>query len=249
MTYADGARPRYQFLATRLREDIEAGRYQVGTLMPTEMEISAQYNVSRSTVREAIRRLQIAGLVSRRPGVGTRIESAASVTTYSQLGSSIEELFTNAQKIRMSVSKTVDVIADEDLAEILRCKPRQRFLLIEGVVRAAKPRSSKLPFYWAQIYVAAAYAGIRDLVPQHTGMIASLIERHYNEPIIEIRQEVTAVMTDARIAKILSVTKGTPALRFQRWYCGRNASPIQITISVRPTNRFTYCTRIRRTEV
>ncbi len=249
MTYVDGGRPRYQFLATRLREDIEAGRYQVGTLMPTEMEISAQYNVSRSTVREAIRRLQIAGFVSRRPGVGTRIESAASVTTYSQLGSSIEELVTNAQKIRLSVSNSEDVIADEDLAELLRCKPRQRFLLMEGVVRPAKPRSSKLPFYWVQIYVAAVYAGIRDLVPQHTGLVASLIEQHYNEPIIEIRQEVTAILTDARVAKILSVAKGTPALRFQRWYYGRDASPMQITVSVRPADRFTYYTRIRRTGV
>lgn len=248
MAFIDDSRPRYQLLATRLREDIEAGRYPVGTLLPTEMEISAQYNVSRSTVREAIRRLQVAGLVSRRAGVGTRIESTAPVATYSQLGSSIEELVENAKEIRMSVATSEDVIADAELAEMLRCKPQQRFLRLEGVVRPARPRSSKLPFYWVQIYVAAAFAGIRDLVPQHNGLVASLIEQHYKEPITEIRQEVTATITEAPIAKILSVTKGTPALRFQRWYYGRNSSLMQITVSVRPAGRFTYCTRLRRAE-
>lgn len=248
MTFVQGSRPRYQLLATRLREDIQAGRYPVGALMPTEMEISAQYNVSRSTVREAIRRLQAAGLVSRRPGVGTRIESDAPIATYSQLGSSIKELVENAKEIRMSVTRSEDVVADRDLAELLRCKQHQHFLRLEGVVSPARPRSSKLPFYWVEIYVAAAYAGIRDFVSEHSGLVASLIEQHYKEPITEIRQEVTATLTDARTAKILSVSKGTPALRFQRWYYGGDSSLMQITISVRPTGRFTYCSRLRRLE-
>jgi len=248
MTLIEGSRPRYQLLATRLREEIQTGRYAVGSLMPTEMEISAQYNVSRSTVREAIRRLQVAGLVSRRPGVGTRIESAAPVATYSQFGSSIEELVENAKEIRLSLMSSEDVVADEDLAGKLRCRPNQRFLRLEGVVRSVGQRSSKPPYYWVEIYVAAAFAGIRDLVSVHNGLVASLIEQHYQEPITEIRQEVTAAKTTAPIAKILSVATNAPALRFQRWYYGRDSSLMQITISVRPADRFTYCTRLRRAE-
>ncbi len=247
MTSIEGSRPRYQLLATRLREEIQTGRYAVGSLMPTEMEISAQYNVSRSTVREAIRRLQSAGLVSRRPGVGTRIESAAPVAIYSQFGSSIEELVENAKEVKMSVTKSEDVTVDQDLADKLRCRPNQRFLRLEGLVRSAGRRSSR-PYYWVEIYVAAAYSGIRDFISGHNGLVASLIEQHYQEPIAEIRQEVTATQTSAPIAKVLSVATNAPALRFQRWYYGRDTSLMQITISVRPADRFTYCTRLRRAE-
>ena len=97
MSSLEGSRPRYQILAARLRKEIESGRYPVGSLLPTELEISTQLNVSRSTVREAIRRLQAAGLVSRRPGVGTRIESTAPIPTYAQIGSSIQELVENGR--------------------------------------------------------------------------------------------------------------------------------------------------------
>jgi DNA-binding GntR family transcriptional regulator len=246
MTIIDGGRPRYQLLAARLREEIEMGRYPVGSLMPTEREISSQYNVSRSTVREAIRRLQAAGLVSRRAGVGTRIESSAPVATYSQLGSSIQELVESGKEIRMNVTKSEDVIADDTLADILRCKPGQQFLRLEGVVWPTRPRSSKHPFYWVEIYVPPAYAGIRNRVARHDGLIASLIEQSYGEPIVEIKQEVTATLTGTKIGRVLSVPKGTPALRFQRWYYGNNSSLMQITISVRPAGRFSYCSQIRR---
>lgn len=246
MAIIEGGRPRYQLLAVRLSEDIQTGRYPVGSLMPTELEISAQYNVSRSTVREAIRRLQAVGLVSRRAGVGTRIESSAPVASYSQLGSSIQELVENSKEIRMSVTKSEDVVADDSLAGILRCKPGQQFLRLEGVVRPARPRTSKHPFYWVEIYVPPAYAGIRNHVAQHDGLIASLIEQYYEEPIVDIKQEVTATLTGAKIGKVLSVSKNTPALRFQRWYYGNNSSLMQITISVRPAGRFIYCSQIRR---
>jgi DNA-binding GntR family transcriptional regulator len=233
-------------LAARLREDIEQDRYQVGSLLPTEFEISAQYNVSRSTVREAIRRLQDEGLVSRRAGVGTRIESSAPAVTYSQRASSIEELVQTGKGIRMSVTKSDDIIADDALSEILQCKSGQQFLRLQGLVRPARPRTSRYPFYWVEIYVLPAYAGIRNHVSKHEGLIASLIEQHYDESIVEIRQEVTATLTGARIGKVLAVPKSTPALQFKRWYYGTNATLMQISISVRPAGRFTYCSQIRR---
>jgi GntR family transcriptional regulator len=246
----EGSRPIYQQLAARLREEIENGRYPVGTLMPPETEISSSFNVSRATVREAIRRLQIAGLVSRKAGVGTRIESKSALTTYSQLGSSIDELAENARSIRFNVIKTEDVIADEKLADLLRCKPNQQFLRLEGLVHAASSaRSAGKPFYWVEIYVAPAYSGIRDLVTSRTGLVASLIEEHYGEPIAEIKQEITATKMPSRIAKILGSSSGTPALRFQRWYYGRHAALMQVTLSVRPADRFTYRTTLKRAGV
>jgi GntR family transcriptional regulator len=243
----EGSRPIYQQLAVRLREEIENGRYPVGTLMPPETEISALFNVSRATVREAIRRLQIAGLVSRKAGVGTRIVSKSPVATYSQLGSSIEELVENARSIRMIVNKTEDIVADEALTAVLECRLRQKFLRLEGVVHAvSSARSTAKPFYWVEIYVAEAYAGIRNLVTRHSGLVASLIEQHYDEPITEIRQKITATTVSKPIAKILSVSPNTPALHFQRWYYGRNESLMQVTQSVRPADRFAYCTSLKR---
>lgn len=54
-------------LASRIR----AGQYQPGAKLPTEPELMAEQGVSRTVVREAMSRLQAAGLVETRHGVGT----------------------------------------------------------------------------------------------------------------------------------------------------------------------------------
>lgn len=50
---------------------IRDGRYQPGEKLPTEPELMAEQGVSRTVVREAISRLQAAGLAETRHGIGT----------------------------------------------------------------------------------------------------------------------------------------------------------------------------------
>src|SRR3954465_511625 len=98
LSSGDG-RPRYRKLADLFRKRIVSGRYAVGSLLPTELEICQQHAVSRTTAREALRALTVEGLVSRRAGHGTRVESASPVTRYSQAGSSIDGLL--SERIRL----------------------------------------------------------------------------------------------------------------------------------------------------
>jgi DNA-binding FadR family transcriptional regulator len=55
---------------------IQGGRLSVGERLPTEADLMAEFGVSRTVVREAISRLQAAGLVETRHGVGTFVSGA-----------------------------------------------------------------------------------------------------------------------------------------------------------------------------
>jgi len=58
-------------LVERLGDRIRAGQLQPGDKLPTEAAIMAEFEVSRTVVREAISKLQAAGLVETRHGIGT----------------------------------------------------------------------------------------------------------------------------------------------------------------------------------
>lgn len=58
-------------LVASLSERIREGRLNAGDKLPTEAAIMAEFGVSRTVVREAISKLQAAGLVDTRHGVGT----------------------------------------------------------------------------------------------------------------------------------------------------------------------------------
>lgn len=64
---------KYLQLATALRTDIRDGVYQTSHRLPTEMQLAAQYNVSRQTVRQALALLSSEGLIEKRQGSGSRI--------------------------------------------------------------------------------------------------------------------------------------------------------------------------------
>lgn len=55
----------------KLTEDIRGGHLTAGSKLPTEASFMETFGVSRTVVREAISRLQAAGLVETRHGIGT----------------------------------------------------------------------------------------------------------------------------------------------------------------------------------
>ena len=70
----EGTIPLYQQLIDVLRGALLCGDIQPGGRIPTESELSAQYQVSRITVRKAIEVLAEEGLVVKKQGKGTFAE-------------------------------------------------------------------------------------------------------------------------------------------------------------------------------
>lgn len=66
-------RPRglVQVIVEELASNIKAGQIKPGDKLPTESEIMARFEVSRTVVREALSKLQASGLVETRHGIGT----------------------------------------------------------------------------------------------------------------------------------------------------------------------------------
>ncbi len=58
-------------IAGKLRGAIEDGTYGHGQRLPAERDLAAYFGASRTTVREALRRLETDGLIMRRVGSGT----------------------------------------------------------------------------------------------------------------------------------------------------------------------------------
>jgi GntR family transcriptional regulator len=65
------SQPMYRYIADDLRAKIESGELAPDSKLPTESELSVEYEASRNTVREAIRRLTDEGLLESRLGQGT----------------------------------------------------------------------------------------------------------------------------------------------------------------------------------
>ncbi|MFQ3566985.1 MAG: FadR/GntR family transcriptional regulator [Aggregatilineales bacterium] len=72
-----------QDLAQRIRQYIAERDIQPGMRLPSERELAEQFAVSRGAIREALRELQIIGIVEKQPRSGTFIRSLSPAATLS----------------------------------------------------------------------------------------------------------------------------------------------------------------------
>lgn len=70
----------YQIAADILKSIVETGQFHVGDKIPSENELSKSYNVSRSTIREALKLLSVQGYLRSSQGKGTFVCKDSPIT-------------------------------------------------------------------------------------------------------------------------------------------------------------------------
>lgn len=69
--------PKYQRIASTLQEEIKAGKFTSGQMLPTEEQLTLRFDASRQTVRQALSVLVDAGLITKQRGSGSRVRADA----------------------------------------------------------------------------------------------------------------------------------------------------------------------------
>ena len=229
-------------LARHLTEEIEAGRYQLGQKIPTEAELQQRFDVSRHTVREALRDLKAQGLLLARAGVGTVVRARAPRTRFMQGVGTLKELIQFVEATRMRVLKRRVLIADEALTEQLAVKVGSEWH--EAKVLRFLPQGS-VPVASMRIFVRPEHASVLDLIDTAGQPVFGLIEKHHGIRIAEVRQQIVAVALAAGEAKVLKCRAGAPALYICRQYFDAQDRMIMASAGYYPSDRFSHNTKFR----
>jgi GntR family transcriptional regulator len=235
--------PRYQQIANELMGKIASGRYRVGGLLPTEMELCEHYGISRSTVREALRRVRDAGLISRRRRTGTKVIAQTPPAVYRQPTNSIADLLQYADETRIEILSEKRIICDAPLAALLECREGHAWLRLNTL--RTVPDDSR-PICMTTAYVDAGLPDIDKHLGNVEGPISAMLERTYGIRIARIEQSIEAIRLGKRQAKLLGADVGSPALQATRRYYRPDDTLIELSSAVHPADRFTYVTSLVR---
>jgi GntR family transcriptional repressor for pyruvate dehydrogenase complex len=137
------ARPRRTFeeIINQIKTNIEEGRLKRGDKLPTERALAAQLQVSRNTVREALRTLEISGFVilKRGPAGGAFVAASDPAILNSQLTSALR-------------------VTDFSVADLTQAMRAITVMLLE----AALPRLSEIDLRAMEANIKEAEAVIDD---------------------------------------------------------------------------------------
>ena len=238
---ADG--PRYQQVANELIDDIGGGIYPIGGLLPTEMELCQQYQISRSTVREALRKLRDIGLISRRRRVGTKVVSRSPSASYRQPTNSISDLLQYADDTRVEILATKRIVCEPPLAEQLECRVGRAWLRVDSLRTIP---DAPTPLCMTTAYLDARLPNLERNLEGIDGPISAMLERTYGVRIARVEQSIQAIALNKRQAKLLRAEAGSPALLATRRYYREDGTLIELSSAIHPSDRFTYVTSLVR---
>jgi len=136
-------------VAQRLMDDIRQGVWRPGDKLPTERQLAANLGLSRSAIREALRALEILGLIQVRQGSGVFVSSLSAEQLLTPLrffisldAGNIEALF----EARINLEATVAGLAAERASE-------EELAQIRAALKSPSGRIGEIePFLEADVY-------------------------------------------------------------------------------------------------
>ncbi|MEV7343717.1 GntR family transcriptional regulator [Streptomyces sp. NPDC093544] len=213
---------RHEEIAEALRRAIDREEYTVGSLLPAETDLAAQYAVSRGTVRQAVAALTAEGLIGSRQG-------ARRVVLAGRRSQSFAELRSFAQWARaMGREATGEVVVQEyrpaTAEDAVRLQLRENTTVLHVLrVRGldGEPVLLERTVYadWISPAVEAIEPGCPSVTQrlfEDTGLVFA-----YGEHLID------AVAAGAQDAELLDVRRTSPLLRVRRVTTTREGRPVE----------------------
>ena len=234
--------PLYKQVVEQLRRQIVAGVYSLGASLPTEAELGETFQVSRHTVREALRHLRADGLVSSKQGSGTVVTGSGSPQAFVHEVGAISDLIQYAAAMTFRIDRSETLVADGELAARLEAPAGSRWLHIEG--RRHANADGELVCL-TNVYVASEFAGVGRLVGRSGGAIYEMIESLYGVRIGEVDQTVHARPAPAGAAHLLGVAEDSTVIEVIRIYRLPTGRTAEVAVNLYPPERFSLTMKLR----
>ena len=234
--------PRYLQVAGELRAEIMKGRFADGRQFPTETALCSQYNVSRFTVREALKRLQNEGLIARKRGSGTIVQPAdARGGALHQPLSNVGELLQYARGSEVTYEEANTGALPTEIAEQISEETGGEWRRFRGVRR---PSADAEPIAVTDAYFHEKLGDAVDKLDLSAGTLFSQIEAFTATSIGRVTQDIQAIGADKETAEALGIEAEAPVLRIIRCYLDPKGGLYEISVSHHPGDRFAYSMHI-----
>lgn len=219
-----------------IRRLIEETDYKNGKLLPSEIEMSEQLNISRNTLRQAINKLVMEGLLIRKKGVGTKVAKkgiVGGIKNWLSFSQEMKMLGIEVRNFELHISRKK---MSEEIGNFFNAAPysnANRCVVLERV------RGNKeYPFVYFISYFnpETPITGDEDF----TRPLYELLETHYNIVAKTSKEEISARLAGEFIAEKLEINASDPILIRKRFVYDVNGVPIEYNIGYYRADSFTY---------
>ncbi len=216
-------RPLYLQIEQSLRARIASGEMHVGDRLPSENRLAQDFDTTRTTVRQALAKLEFEGLIERLAGLGTFVaKPSVDADLDTTLRQSFEEqVEAKGHRVSFRLLAFAEVPAPERTAVALGLEPGEPVYRLE-----------RLRFVDEQLvgleerYIVAQHA--RELPAQALHQLSALVLMDLTTaaPLERVTVTVRAAVAGRDTARKLEIVAGAPIMVRDHVFVGRQGYPV-----------------------
>jgi GntR family transcriptional regulator len=230
--------PKYYRLKEHLLDMTET--LPPGTSVPPERALAAEFDTSRTTVRQALQELVVEGRLERIQGKGTFV-AKPKVSQALQLTSSAEDMRAQGLEPASQLLDIGYITAGDTLAGLLDIVAGGRVLRIERLCLAnGEPMAIETAHLSAR-----RFPGLRRSLVRYASLYTALAEV-YDVHLAEAEETIETSLTTPREAGLLGTDVGMPALMLSRHSLDTEGKPVEWVRSVYRGDRYKFVARLKR---
>jgi len=209
-TEAKSSKPaKYSVIKQFICEKIESGQWLQHSKVPSENELTLQFDVSRMTARRALQDLTEQGILVRSQGAGTFVATFKSQSSLLEIRNISDEISERGHKHHAKQLMLKSIAVNKEIAILLNLKNNEHVFYSEVL-----HFENDEPIQLEQRFVNAS------LVPDYLLQSFNKITPHEYlssvAPLTEATHEIEAILADENICQLLNIQASAPCLQVKR---------------------------------
>ena len=200
---------KYTIIKQFIRESIESGKWPQNARVPSENELTQQFNVSRMTARRALQELTEQGILVRSQGAGTFVATFKSQSSVLEIRNISDEINDRGHQHKAHQITLKSIAVTNDIAILLNVTPGDNVFYSE-ILHFENDQAIQLE----QRFVNA------ELVPEYLQQDFTKLTPHEYlcavAPLTEATHEIEAVLATDDICQQLDIANTIPCLQVKR---------------------------------
>ena len=192
--------PYYYQLYESLAADIQNDRLSEGQKLESEMELCEKFGLSRITVRQALKELELNGYITRERGKGTFIRKKIETLSLQKVSSIVDELRREGIDTQKKILQKAVIIPDDRLISILNLSEGEKILFVKRLVFAFEK-----PLYITKAYLPYSVTENISVKMLTRNSFTKIITEILNLRLIHSKRVLVADVPDEQTADLLGI--------------------------------------------
>jgi GntR family transcriptional regulator len=232
--------PLYRQIKALLLKSLQAGEWQPGQAIPSEVELAARFRVSQGTVRKAIDEMATDNVLVRRQGKGTFVATHAEQETQFRFLRLTPDAG-GAPALQRRLLECRRMRAPTEVARLLALKSGEAAVQVRRLLLAGSgpaPQPVVLDDLWLP---GTPFKGLTaERLQAWRGPMYRLFEAEFAVQMIRAEEKLRAVAATGEEAALLEIPPGTPLLSVERLSFTYGNRPVELRRGLYQTTAHHY---------